>query len=280
MTLALRVLAAGLALVLAAPASARVIHLATTGAIESSGVLAQLLPKFKQASGIDVQIVAGTAAQVLDLARRGEADVLLVEDDWPDVDKLIAQGSAGKRVPLMFSEFLLVGPKSDAAAAGGKDAVAGFKKLDTAGALFISRGDQSLTHLLEQRLWLRAGMKRPKGGSHRDCGCAMTRALDIAATAFGYTLADKATWAAFRTRGELVPLVEGDPQLVAGFSVVPVTLPKATRPKTEAQKAEEAQRARDLLKFTQWLTSPPAQAAIAAHRVAGQQYFYPKAGKP
>ena len=144
-------------------------RVATTVAIEKSGVLKQLLPKFKQASGLDVQVVAGTAAQVVDLARRGEVDLVLIDDDQPEVDKLVTQGVAGKRIPLMFNEFLLVGPQSDAAGARGKDVVAAFRKLDAARALFISRGDQSITHGVEQRYWLRAGMKSPKGGGHREC---------------------------------------------------------------------------------------------------------------
>jgi tungstate transport system substrate-binding protein len=268
----------GLAWLLAsAGASARPVHLATTAQIDKSGVLKQLLPKFKQASGLDVQVVAGTPAQVADLARRGEVDLLLIDDDRPEVDKLVAQGTAGKRIPLMFNEFLLVGPKSGTAGARGKDIVAAFKKLDAARALFISRGDQSITHSMEQRLWTRAGMKTPKGGGHRECGCGMGGALDIAATAFGYTLADKATWAAFRNRVDLEPLVEGDPQLVLGYSILPVNPPRSSREKTDEQKAEEAKRKGDLQKLVQWFTSAPAKAAIAAYRIGGQQFFFPKA---
>jgi tungstate transport system substrate-binding protein len=257
----------------------RPVHLATTAPIEKSRLLTQVLPKLRQATGLEVQMVAATPAQLTELARRGEVDVLLVEDGRPELDKLVASGVLAKPVPLMTTEFLLVGPKSGALPPGGKDVVAAFRKLDAARALFISRGDLSLTHLAEQRYWTRAGMKGGKGGGHRECDCGMGGALDIAATAFGYTLADKATWAGFRNRVDLIALVEGDPQLVLGYSLLTVNPPKPTRERTEAQKAEEAQRVRDVQKFVQWLASAPGQAAIAAHRVGGFPYFFPKPPK-
>lgn len=272
--------AIALALLLASGwACARPVHLAVTAALERSKLPAQLLPKARQATGLEVQMVAGTPAQVAELARRGEVDLLLVDNGQPEVDKLVAAGVLAKPVPLMSSEFLLVGPKSGTLPPGGKDIVAAFRKLDASRALFISRGDLSITHLAEQRYWTRAGMKGGKGGGHRECDCGMGGALDIAATAFGYTLADKATWAGFRNRVDLVPLVEDDPQLILVHSLFTVNQPKAMRPRTEAQKAEEAQRVRDVQKFTQWLLSAPGQAAIAAHRIGGNQFFYPKPSK-
>jgi tungstate transport system substrate-binding protein len=266
----------GFALVLAAaPASARTVRLATPASTEQAGLLAQLLPKFKQGSGLDVQVVTATAAQAAEQARRGEVDVLLLDDK----DKLPAHPMLGKPVPVMSNQFLLVGPKADPAGARGKEIVEALRKVDTTRSLFISRGDQGIVHATEQRLWLLAGIKGRKGGGHRECRCGMGGTLDIAAMAYGYALADKGTWTAFRNRAELDTLVEADPRLTLTYFVIPVNIDRQLAGKTDAQKAELLHRARDAQAFARWLAGPEAQALIAAHKVGAQQFFFARAAK-
>jgi tungstate transport system substrate-binding protein len=253
-------------------AAASTLRLATTAPMEQSGLFKQLLPQFQKATGINVTVVGGPVATVVELARQDEVDVFVIFDK-EEGDKLVAKGRAAKGVPIMSNEFLLVGPKGDPSKTAGKDIADALKKLDATRGLFVSRGDQSLTHAAELRLWALAGITGNKRGSLRECKCGMGTALDIAATAFGYTIADKGTWASFRNRVDLVALVEGDPRLVVTHLVYAVH--DKDRPKTDAQKAEHAQRVRDTQKFVQWLTSAPAQAAIAAHKLGGQPYFVP-----
>jgi tungstate transport system substrate-binding protein len=227
-----------------------------------------------------LKVIALSNAEAVEAAQRGDADVLLMHDAEPDADKLVAQGVVGKRIPVMHTEFVLVGPKIDTAGARGKDLFAALKKIDATAALFISTGDQGVTHLAEQRYWPQAGIKVRKGGSHRPCKCSATAALDIAAAAFGYTIVDRAAWSSFRNRGDLAVLVEGDPRLMLAFSVLPVNQARFAKGKSEAVKAQNAQAARDAQKFVQWLTSPEGHAAILAHKLAGQQFFLPaKAAK-
>ncbi len=261
-------------------AQARPLQLATTAPIEQTGLLAKILPKVKEATGLDVKVVRATAAQAVAAARKGELDVLLLDEAQAEPDKAAAQALSARPVPVMFSEFVLVGPKGDPAGAAGKDARAALAKIDSTKSLFISRGDQSVTHEAEQWLWAQAGAKARKGGSHRECKCGMGSALDIAATAFGYTLADKATWQSFRTRGDLVALVEGDPKLTLSYSLYLLNVGKLFKGEpTSAQKAELAARTRDAQKLAQWFTSAAGRAAVAAHLVHSQVFFFPPAAK-
>lgn len=272
--------ACALALSLAcAPAMARPLELVTTTGLDETKLLTQLAPKFKAATGVDLKVLAMSSAEAVEAAKRGDGDLLLMHDAEPEADKLVAQGVVGKRIPVMNIEFVLVGPKLDPAAARGKDLLPALKKIDSTAALFISTGDQGVTHLAEQRFWPMAGVKVRKGGSHRQCKCTATAALDIAAAAYGYTLVDRGAWTAFRNRGELGVLVEGDPRLMLAFSVLPVNQARFAKGKTVAQKAQDAQAGRDAMKFVQWITSPEGHAAILAHKLAGQQYFLPAKAK-
>lgn len=275
-----RFAAACLALAVAAPVLAKPVLLVTTEAIAQSGLPKALAPKLKQALGLDVQVQSRPAAQALDAARKGEVDVLLLDDPQADADKLVAQGFAARAVPVMTTELLLVGPKGDPAGAAGKDIRVALGKVDSTRSLFISRGDQSIVHVAEQRLWTLAGAKGRKGGSHRECKCGMGGALDIAATAFGYTLTDRAAWLAFRNRVDLVPLVEGDPRLTTPYAAFAVNHARQLRAEpTDAQRAEAAARTRDAQKVVQWFASPVGRAAIQAHLVHGQPLFTPVPGK-
>ena len=256
---------AAAALAAATPAMAQSLVMASTTSTEQSGLFRHLLPAFTQATGISVKVVALGTGQALDMGRRGDADVLFVHDQ-PAEEKLVAEGFAERRYPVMYNDFVLVGPRGDPAAARGQDVVAALRKVGAGNAPFVSRGDKSGTHAAELRYWALAGTGQGRG--YRECGCGMGAALNIAASTDAYVLADRASWATFRNRGGLAVLVEGDTRLFNQYGVLVVS------PRRFAHvKAAQARR------FVEWVTSPAGQAAIAAYRVDGQQLFFPNAAR-
>jgi tungstate transport system substrate-binding protein len=210
-------------------------------------------------------VVAVGTGQAIDMARRGDADVLFVHDQAAE-EKLVAEGGAVNRFPVMYNDFVLVGPKSDPANTRGKDIVAAFKKIAGANAPFISRGDKSGTHAAEQRYWNQAAAN--KGSGYKECGCGMGPALNMASSANSYTLADRGTWLSFKNRGELVILVQGDNRLFNQYGVMVVN--PAKHPHVKAADAQ---------KFVDWVTSPAGQSVIANYRIGGEQLFFPNALK-
>jgi tungstate transport system substrate-binding protein len=246
---------------------AQAITMASTTSTEQSGLFGHLLPEFKKASGIDIKAVAVGTGQAIDMARRGDADVLFVHDQAAE-EKFVAEGGSLKRYPVMYNDFVLIGPKADPAQVRGKDIVEALKKISTAGAPFISRGDKSGTHAAELRYWTLAGMADPKGGGYKECGCGMGPALNIGSSANAYVLADRGTWLNFKNRGELAVLVEGDTRLYNQYGVMVVNPAKHPH-----LKAAEAQ------KFVDWITSPAGQSTIAAYKIGGEQLFFPNAVK-
>lgn len=250
----------------AGPASAQSITLASTTSTEQSGLFGHILPLFKQASGLDVKVVAVGTGQAIDSARRGDADVLFVHDRAAE-EKFVADGFAQRRHPVMYNDFVLVGPKADPAGARGKDIVEGLKKVAAANAPFISRGDRSGTHAAELRYWKQAGLADGKGSGYRECGCGMGPALNIGASSGAYVLTDRGTWLSFRNRGDLAVLVEGDQRLFNQYGVMVVSPQK--HPHVKAAQAQ---------KFVDWITSPAGQQAVAAYTIGGEQLFFPNAG--
>jgi tungstate transport system substrate-binding protein len=176
---------------------AQSIVMASTTSTEQSGLFAHLLPAFKRASGIDVKVVALGTGQALDMARRGDADVLFVHDQVAE-EKFVADGFGIKRWPVMYNDFVLIGPRDDPANTKGKDIGAAFKKISTTNAPFISRGDKSGTHAAELRYWAQATLNGKKGAGYKECGCGMGAALNIASSAGAYALADRGTWLSFK----------------------------------------------------------------------------------
>jgi tungstate transport system substrate-binding protein len=197
------------------------------------------------------------------MARRGDADVLFVHDQ-PAEEKFVADGFAARRYPVMYNDFVLVGPAGDPAGTRGHDIVAALRKIAAAHAPFLSRGDRSGTHTAELRYWRLAGDTR--GSGLRECGCGMGPALNIAASSGAYVLADRGSWLAFRNRANLAILVQGDTRLFNQYGVMAVSAAKHPH-----VKAAEAQR------FVDWVTSPPGQGAIASFKVNGEQLFFPNA---
>ena len=261
---ALLALAAGMAL-----AQDKFIVMASTTSTEQSGLFGHLLPAFKAASGIDVRVVALGTGQALDSARRGDADVVFVHDQ-PAEEKFVAEGWGLKRLPVMYNDFVLVGPKTDPAGVAGKDIVAALGKLAAGGAPFISRGDKSGTHAAELRYWKSAGIDpaAAKPAGYRECGCGMGPALNIASSSNAYALTDRGTWLSFKNRGDLAVLVEGDTKLFNQYGVIVVNPAKHPHVKKDLAQA-----------FADWVVSPAGQASIAAYRIDGQQLFFPNAGK-
>ena len=250
-------------------AQERFIVMASTTSTEQSGLFAHLLPAFKQASGIDVRVVAVGTGQALDLARRGDADIVFVHDTAAE-EKFVAEGFATTRRDVMYNDFILVGPKADPAAARGRDIAAALRKLAASSAPFVSRGDKSGTHAAELRLWKAAGIDiaAAKPAGYRDCGCGMGPALNMGSATNAYVLTDRGTWLAFKNRGELAVLVEGDRSLFNQYGVMVVN--PAKHPHVKAALAQQ---------FADWVVSPAGQAAIAGYKVGGEALFFPNATK-
>ena len=263
------VLCALAAILLIAPATvqAQSIVVASTTSTEQSGLFAHLLPEFKKSTGLDVKVVALGTGQALDMGRRGDADVLFVHDQVAE-EKIVAEGFAVKRYPVMYNDFVLIGPATDPAKTRGKDIVEALKKLSTANTQFISRGDKSGTHAAELRFWKMASLADSKGTGYKECGCGMGPALNIASSSGAYVLADRGTWLNFKNRGDLAVLVEGDNRLFNQYGVMLVNPSKHPHVK-----------ATDGQKFVDWVISTPGQAVIAGYKIGGEQLFFPNAGK-
>lgn len=247
------------------------IVMASTTSTEQSGLFPYLLPEFKKATGIDVKVVAVGTGQAIDMGRRGDADVLFVHDQVAE-EKVVAEGFAIKRFPVMYNDFVLIGPAADPAKTRGRDIVEALKKLSAANAGFISRGDKSGTHAAELRYWKAAGVEtpadKPAFTNYKACGCGMGPALNIAASSGGHVLADRGTWLSFKNRGDLVVLVEGDTKLFNQYGVMVVN--PAKHPQTKAAEAQ---------KFVDWVISPAGQNVIAGYKINGEQLFFPNATK-
>jgi tungstate transport system substrate-binding protein len=247
------------------------ITVASTTSTEQSGLFGHLLPRFEQRTGIKVHVVAVGTGQALDLARRGDADVVFVHARSAE-EKFLAEGHGVKRYPVMYNDFVLVGPKSNAAKIGGsKDILEALKKLEAARAPFVSRGDKSGTHLAELDLWKAAGIDidNAKGPWYRDTGQGMGPALNTASSMNAYILTDRGTWLAFKNRGDLEILVEGDKRLFNQYGVMLVNPDKHPSVKKERGQI-----------FVDWLISPEGQQAISEYKINGAQLFFPNAGQP
>ena len=243
------------------------IVVASTTSTEQSGLFSYLLPEFKKASGIDVKVVALGTGQAIDMARRGDADVLFVHDKVAE-EKFVADGFAAKRQEVMYNDFVLIGPKADPAGTKGNDIVVALKKVATANAPFISRGDKSGTHAAELRFWKMTDTDANKGTGYKECGCGMGPALNIGSSSGAYVLADRGTWLNFKNRADLTVLVEGDKRLFNQYGVMLVSAAKHPNVKTaEGQK------------FVDWVTGPAGQAVIAGYKIGGEQLFFPNATK-
>ena len=243
------------------------IVMASTTSTEQSGLFAHLLPAFKQATGVAVRVVALGTGQALDSARRGDADVVFVHDPAAE-ERFVAEGFGLKRLPVMYNDFVIIGPKADPAGVRGHDVASALKKLASGGMAFISRGDKSGTHAAELRYWNTAGVDlvAAKPAGYKECGCGMGPALNMASSLGAYVLADRGTWLNFKNRGDLAVLVEGDKRLFNQYGVMVVNPSRHPHVKKDLAQA-----------FVDWVVSPAGQASIAGYRVGGEQLFFPNA---
>jgi tungstate transport system substrate-binding protein len=251
-----------------AEAQDRFITLASTTSTEQSGLFGHIVPVFREATGIDVRVVAVGTGQALDLGRRGDADALLVHDRAGE-DRFVAEGFGIDRRDVMHNDFVIVGPASDPAGVrGAEDASAALAKVAAAGSPFASRGDDSGTHRAELRLWKAAGVdvKGAQGGWYRELGQGMGPTLNTAAGMGAYVLTDRATWANFKNRQGLEVLVEGDPKLSNPYGSILVNPARHPGVKAELAKA-----------WHEWLTGAEGQKAVASFKIGGEQLFFPDA---
>ena len=265
-------LIAAAAIALAAPALAqdKSIVVASTTSTQDSGLFGYLLPIFKQKTGIDVKVVAQGTGQALDTARRGDADVVFVHARSAE-EKFLAEGFGVKRYPVMYNDFVLIGPQGDPAGVRGRDIVAALKTVRDKAAPFISRGDRSGTHIAELNLWKEAGIDiaAQKGPWYREIGQGMGAALNMASASGAYVLSDRGTWLAFKNRAGLAIVVEGDRRLFNQYGVMLVNPQKHPHVKQDLGQ-----------QFIDWLVSPQGQEVIAGYKINGEQLFYPNANDP
>jgi tungstate transport system substrate-binding protein len=261
-------------LVLTAPwarAEDKWIVVASTTSTRDSGLFNYLLPKFKAKTGITVKVVAQGTGKALDTGRRGDADVLLVHAKAQE-EKFIKQGYGVKRYPVMYNDFVVVGPKSDPAGIKGmKDVAKAFTTIKNKKADFISRGDRSGTNYAELRIWKAAGIDIAKdhGPWYKAIGQGMGATLNTASASDAYTLSDRATWIHFKNKGDLVVLVEGDKRLFNQYGVFLVNPKK--HPNVKVKLGQE---------FIDYLISPEGQNVIKNYSVNGQELFFPDANDP
>jgi tungstate transport system substrate-binding protein len=265
-----RLVIAAAALMFAGHATAqdKSIVVASTTSTQDSGLFGHLLPMFKAKTGIDLKVVAQGTGQALDTARRGDADVVFVHAK-PAEEKFLSEGFGVKRYPVMYNDFILVGPKSDPAGVkGSKDIVAALGAIKAKGADFISRGDKSGTHQAELNLWKVAGIDiaKDKGPWYKEIGQGMGAALNTASASNAYVLADRGTWLSFKNRGDLGIAVEGDKRLFNQYGVMLVNPEKHPNVKKDLGH-----------QLIDWLVSSEGQKAIVDYKINGEQLFYPNA---
>jgi tungstate transport system substrate-binding protein len=268
MLLAVAVLLA--VVVMPAAAAERYITVASTTSTENSGLFGSILPKFQQATGIEVRVVAVGTGQAMKNAERGDADVLFVHHQ-PSEEQFVAQGFGVKRHDVMYNDYVLLGPQQDPGGIKGmQDTVAALAQIAAKAVPFVSRGDDSGTHKLELSLWQAAGIdvKKASGSWYRETGSGMGATLNTASGLDGYTISDRGTWISFKNKGRLAIVVEGDPRLFNQYGVILVNPAKHAH-----VKAREGQM------FIDWLISDRGQQAIADFRMDGQQLFFPNAKK-
>jgi tungstate transport system substrate-binding protein len=257
--------------VLPANAQERSIVVASTTSTQDSGLFGHILPLFEAKTGIKVNVVAQGTGQALDTARRGDADVVFVHAKAAE-EKFLAEGFATKRQPVMYNDFVLVGPAADPAGVKGTtDVGAALKAIAEKQAPFVSRGDKSGTHQAELGLWKAAGVdiEKARGPWYREIGQGMGAALNSAGAMGAYVLSDRGTWIAFKNKGDLAIAVEGDKALFNQYGVMLVN--PAKHPHVKAADGQA---------FVDWLVSREGQAAIAAYAIDGKQLFFPNADQP
>jgi tungstate transport system substrate-binding protein len=248
----------------------RSIVVASTTSTQDSGLFDYLLPIVKERTGITVKVIAQGTGQALDTGRRGDADVVFVHARQAEL-KFLAEGESLKRYPVMYNDFVLIGPKSDPAGIKGmKDVGTALQAIKNMRASFISRGDRSGTHIAELGLWKDSGIDidKDQGPWYKSIGQGMGAALTIASASDAYTLSDRGTWIQFKNKGDLQIVVEGDRHLFNQYGVMLVNPDKHPNVKRELGQ-----------QFIDYLISPRGQNDIAQYTIDGEQLFHPNANE-
>lgn len=246
---------------------ASTVRLATTTSTENSGLLDDLIPRFSAASGYQVHVIAVGTGKALRMGRDGDVDVVLVHAPAAE-QKFIDGGFGEQRLPVMFNDFVVVGPKADPAAVAGVDsASAAFARIAQSRSLFISRGDDSGTHKKERSIWSSAAIGEPAGGWYREVGQGMGKVLQMADELGAYTLTDRGTWLAYRDKSHLGVVYQGHEELFNPYSIIAVSAERYPDLNHAGARA-----------LIEWLRGPEGQQAIAAFRRSGEQLFKPSAG--
>lgn len=254
-----------------AAAADRSIVVASTTSTQDSGFFDYILPIIEKRTGIVVKVIAQGTGQALDTGRRGDADVVFVHAKPAEL-QFLADGESLKRYPVMYNDFVLIGPKVDPAGVkGSKDIRQALTSIKDKQISFISRGDRSGTHMTELALWKDSGVdiEQAKGPWYKSIGQGMGAALNIASASEAYVLSDRATWIHFKNKGDLEVLVQGDKRLFNQYGIMLVNPEK--HPSVKKMLGQE---------FIDYLISPAGQRDIAAYKVDGQQLFYPDANDP
>jgi len=257
-------------IIAAAPALAqdKSIVVASTTSTQDSGLFEYLLPIYKKKTGVTVKVISQGTGQALDTGRRGDADVVFVHAKSAE-EKFLAEGQGVKRFPVMYNDFVLIGPKSDPAGIKGmKDVGKAFTTIKDKKATFISRGDKSGTNIAELKLWKESGIDidKDKGPWYKAIGQGMGAALNTAGADNGYVLSDRGTWIHFKNKGDLQILVEGDKRMFNQYGVMLVN--PAKHPNVKKELGQQ---------FIDYLISPEGQKDIANYKINGEQLFYPNA---
>ncbi|MFY9599795.1 MAG: extracellular solute-binding protein [Pseudolabrys sp.] len=248
------------------------IVVASTTSTQDSGLFDYLLPLFTQKTGIVVKVLAQGTGQALDTGRRGEADVVFVHNKSSE-NRFIDEGDGVKRVPVMYNDFVLIGPRNDPAGIRNlKDVAKGFEAIKAKSATFISRGDRSGTHLAELRIWHKdvgIDIENDRGSWYTSIGQGMDAALQMEVASNGYVLSDRGSWIHLKNKGDLQILVEDDKRMFNQYGVILVNPAKHPNVKQDFGK-----------QFIDWLVSPEGQKAIANYKIKGEQLFFPNATDP
>lgn len=256
------------AIALSPPAMAQnVIRMSTTTSTENSGLLKWLLPAFESRTGIKVQVISVGTGKALELGKNGDVDVTLVHARGLE-DKFVAEGWGVDRRDVMYNDFVIAGPVADPARVKGTgDVLEAFRRIAAAKVKFISRGDNSGTDVMEKTYWKEAGA-RPAGSNYVSAGLGMGEVLNMAAEMGAYTLTDRATYGAYKAKTGLAIQVEGDKRMFNPYGIIAVNPGR--------HKGINYKGAKLLI---EWITSPEGQARIASFRPAGEQLFFPSAGR-
>ncbi|WP_422828346.1 substrate-binding domain-containing protein [Vreelandella gomseomensis] len=257
----------GLALTAQAQEDADFITLASTTSTENSGLFDHINPQFTEATGIDVRVVAVGTGQAFEIARRGDADSLLVHDTAGE-ERFVSEGYGIERANVMYNDFVIIGPTDDPAGiADAENVTEAFTLIAEEEAPFVSRGDDSGTNRAELRLWDAAGVS-PEGEWYRELGSGMGPTLNTAAGMNAYVMSDRATWVAFENPKDLTLLFEGDDALFNQYGSILINPER--HPHIKQDLAAQ---------WHEWLLSDEGQQAIGEFEVKGQQLFFPNAAE-